>query len=171
MDGPGCVRGLVAVGRLQSGDREAVQEVFDGMSERSRRLRFHGPKPRIPEHELDDLVAVGCCGREAVSAVDLVSGEVVGLARYVRNSEDPRVAEVAFEVVDRCQGHGVGRRLLGELQSLALSDGIKLFLAFVAPGNDPALALLRDLGSIVQSSYDGGAYELVIDIEPLADAA
>ena len=102
--------GLVSVGRLQFGDRAAVLEVFEGLSERSRRLRYHGAKPRLPEAEVDQLVEVGCCGREAVAAIDLVSGEVVGMARFVRDQRDPRVAEVAFEVVDACQSNGVGRR-------------------------------------------------------------
>lgn len=127
----GCRRGLVSIGRLETGDRKAVREVFDGLSERSRRLRFHGPKPRRLERDLDELVQVGCCGREAVAAVDLVSGEIVGIARFVRSESDPRSAEVAFEVVDRCQGSGVGRRLLDELRSLALDEGIARFSASV----------------------------------------
>jgi GNAT superfamily N-acetyltransferase len=167
----GCQRGRVAVGRLEAGDRDAVLEVFDGLSERSRRLRYHGPKPRLPEREVDDLVRIGCCGREAVAAVDLVSGEVVGLARFVREEAEPRSAEVAFEVVDRCQGHGVGRRLLAELRALAALEGIESLKAYVVVGNEPALALLRGLGRVVRSSYEDGAYELVIDLEPLADAA
>jgi RimJ/RimL family protein N-acetyltransferase len=167
----GCQRGLVAVGRLQAGDREAVLEVFEGLSEPSRRLRYHGPKPRLPEREVDELVRVGCCGREAVAAVDLVSGEVVGLARFVRDEADPRSAEVAFEVVDRCQGHGVGRRLLEELRALAVLEGIETLEAFVVVGNEAALALLRRLGSVVRSSYEDGTYAIVIALQPFAHAA
>jgi GNAT superfamily N-acetyltransferase len=167
----GCTRGLVAVGRLHAGDRAAVLEVFEGLSDHSRRLRFHGPKPRLADREIDDLVEIGCCGREAVAAVDLVSGDVVGLARFVRDPADPRSAEVAFEVVDRCQGHGVGRRLLAELRLLAVRQGIDRFTALVLPGNEPALALLRGVGRVARSSFDGGAYELVLDLDPLATAA
>ena len=92
---PGCTRGLVSVGRLQPGDRAAVVEVFEGLSERSRRLRFHGPKPRLPEREVEALADVGRAGREAVGAIDLVTGEVVGIARFVRDEDDPSAAEVA----------------------------------------------------------------------------
>ncbi len=161
---PGCQRGLVTVGRLESGDRAAVLEVFDGLSERSRRLRFHGPKPRLPDAEVDVLADVGCCGREAVGAVDLVTGEVVGLARFVRDREDPRTAEVAFEVVDPCQGSGVGGKLLRELSTLAKRDGIERFTALVLPGNEGALALLRRVGRIAQSSFADGAHELVVEL-------
>ena len=168
---PGCHRGLVSVGRLHGGDRASVLEVFDGMSERSRRLRFHGPKPRLREAEIDTLVDVGCCGREAVAAVDLVTGAVVGTARFVRDADDPLSAEVAFEVVDHCQGHGIGQRLVAELSGLARREGIERFHASVVPGNEPALALLRGAGRTARSNYSDGAYELVIELEPDARAA
>jgi RimJ/RimL family protein N-acetyltransferase len=116
-------------------------------------------------------VRVGCCGREAVAAVDLVSGEVVGLARFVRDEADPRSAEVAFEVVDRCQGHGVGRRLLEELRALAVLEGIETLEAFVVVGNEAALALLRRLGRVVRSSYEDGTHVIVIALQPFAHAA
>lgn len=168
---PGCQRGLISVGRLHGGDRAAVLEVFEGMSERSRRLRFHGPKPRLRDVEIDSLVDVGRGGREAVAAIDLVTGGVVGTARFVRDVSDPRSAEVAFEVVDHCQRRGVGRRLMAELMSLARREGIERFHASVVPGNEPALALLRSAGRSARSSYSDGAYELVIELEPEMRAA
>jgi GNAT superfamily N-acetyltransferase len=167
----GCDRGLVSVGRLHGGDRAAVLDVFEGMSERSRRLRYHGPKPVLREADVERLVDVGCCGREAVAALDLVTGKVVGTARFVRDSDDPRSAEVAFEVVDDCQRRGVGRRLLDELTSLARRQGIERFHAAVVPGNDAALALLRGAGRVVSSSFTDGALELVVELEPLPRAA
>jgi RimJ/RimL family protein N-acetyltransferase len=161
---PGCTRGLVSVGRLRPGDRAAVVEVFEGLSERSRRLRFHGPKPRLPETEVEALADVGRSGREAVGAIDLVTGEVVGIARFVRDDDDPRAAEVAFEVVDPCQGAGVGSRLLRELASLARHDGIERFTAYVVAGNEGALALLRRVGRVARASYADGAHELVVEL-------
>ena len=103
---PGCRRGLVSVGRLQFGDRAAVHEVFEGMSEESRRLRYHGSKPRLPETEVDQLVDVGCCGREAVAAIDLVSGKVVGMARFVRDERDPRPGPQRLEATPEPRNGG-----------------------------------------------------------------
>jgi RimJ/RimL family protein N-acetyltransferase len=165
---PGCRRGEISVGRLHGGDRAAVLEVFAGMSERSRRLRYHGPKPRLREDEIESFANVGCCGREAVAATDLVTGVVVGTARFVRDAHDPSSAEVAFEVVDGCQQNGIGRQLLTELGDLARREGIERFHATVVPGNEPALALLRRSGRLVGSTFAGGAHELVIELEPPA---
>ena len=148
-----------------------MQEVFDGMSERSRRLRYHGAKPRLPEAEVDWLVDVGCCGREAVAAIDLVSGKVVGLARFIRDEHDPRIAEVAFEVVDACQSNGVGRRLIAELVTLARLEGIERFRASVVVGNEAALALVSRAGRVEHSAYVDGAYQLVVELGSLSQAA
>jgi len=141
------------------------------MSERSRRLRFHGPKPVLREAEIDRLVDVGCRGRDAVVATDLVTGTVVGTARFVRDQNDPRSAEVAFEVVDACQGQGVGGRLLSALGALARRDGIERFHAAVVPGNEPALTLLRRSGRLIGSTFVGGVHELAIELEQPARAA
>jgi RimJ/RimL family protein N-acetyltransferase len=167
----GCRDGLVSIGRLSPGDRDAVLEVFDGLSERSRRLRYHGPKPRLPEREVDDLVDVGRCGREAVAAVDAVSGNVVGIARFVRDHQDRGTAEIAFEVVDDCQSSGVGRRLVAELSLLAAREGVSRFRASILAGNESALELLRRAGVVVESVYDGCAYVLFVELYPLDRAA
>ena len=160
----GCEDDTLELGPLEPGDRAAVLDVFEGLSESSRRLRFHGAKPRLLEHEVDVLVDVGCCGREAVAAVERPSGRVVGIARFVRASGSSRSAEVAFAVVDRCQGFGIGNALVDELRELALSQGIECFTAVVSAGNDPALALMQRAGRVVQSSFVDGAHELVVEL-------
>ena len=93
-----------------------------------------------------------------------MTGEVVGIARFVRDEDDPRAAEVAFEVVDPCQGAGVGGRLLRELAALARRDGIERFTAYVVAGNEGALALLRRAGRVASASFADGAHELVVEL-------
>ena len=148
---------------LHHGERSPVLEVFAGLSERSRRLRFLGSKPRLLEREVDWLVDVGCCGREAVVAIDQETGATVGLARFVRDVDAPE-AEIAFEVVDEWQGRGIGKRLVAELRSLALEQGILRFRALIAHGNRPAFALVHGVGGELSRSYDGDGVELVVRV-------
>ena len=138
-------------------------DVFAGLSERSRRLRFLGSKPRLLERDVEWLADVGCCGREAVVAVDHETGATVGLARFVRDVDAPE-AEIAFEVVDDWQGRGVGKRLLAELRTLALEQGILRFRALIAHGNRPAFALVHGVGDELARNYDGDGVELVVRI-------
>lgn len=105
---------------------------------------------------------VGCCGREAVTAVEIASGRAIGIARFVRDADEPEAAEVAFAVVDDWQGRGVGRALVSELVALARDEGIERFRASVASGNEPALALLRGAGTVDSSRFVDGAYEVVV---------
>lgn len=151
----------IALRPLHRGERKPVLDVFAGLSERSRRLRFLGSKPRLPERDVDWLVDVGCCGREAVVASDEATGRTVGLARFVRDADAPE-AEIAFEVVDEWQGRGVGRQLLGELRTLALEQGILRFRALIAHGNRPAFALVHGVGEELRRGYEDGAVELVV---------
>ena len=151
----------IALRPLRQGERKPVLDVFAGLSERSRRLRFLGSKPRLPERDVDWLVDVGCCGREAVVAVDQATGRTVGLARFVRDADAPE-AEIAFEVVDEWQGRGLGKRLVAELRALAREQGILRFRALVAHGNTAALALVRSLGDELVHGYVDGNIELVV---------
>ncbi len=146
---------------LRSGERSAVLEVFAGLSERSRRLRFLGSKPRLLESDVRQLVDVDRAGHEAVAAIDRETGLTVGIARYVRDQEAPE-AEIAFEVVDAWQGRGVGKQLVHALRGLAREEGILRFRAHVAHGNEPALALVRSLGEVLARRYVDGAIELVV---------
>ena len=153
----------IALRPLRHGERRPVLEVFEGLSERSRRLRFLGSKPRLLERDVEWLVDVGCCGREAVVALDPATGATVGLARFVRDVDAPE-AEIAFEVVDDWQGRGVGKRLLAELRALAREQGILRFRALIAHGNRPAFALVHGVGDPLSRSSDGDGVELVVRI-------
>ncbi|HVM69674.1 MAG TPA: GNAT family N-acetyltransferase [Gaiellaceae bacterium] len=153
--------GTIVLRPLRHGERRPVLEVFAGLSEASRRLRFLGAKPELSRRELELLVDVGRRGREAVAAVEAESGRTVGIARFVRDDGAPE-AEVAFAVVDDAQGRGIGRRLVTELRTLAREQGILRLRATVDRSNRPALALVRSLGDVVAERPDGPAVELVV---------
>ena len=151
----------IALRPLRHGERQPVLDVFAGLSERSRRLRFLGSKPRLLERDVEWLVDVGCCGREAVVAVDPDTGAFVGLARFVQDEGAPE-AEVAFEVVDAWQGNGIGRQLLAELAVKARRQGILRLRALVARENRAALALVRGVGEVLSERREGAELELVV---------
>ena len=151
----------LAYRRLRAGERGPVLEVFGGLSERSRRLRFLGAKPRLADRELAQLADVGRSGREAVVAVDPETGATVGLARFVRDADAPE-AEVAFSVVDDWQGRGVGRQLLAELAALAREERILRFRALTSRDNHAAVALMRGLGEVLVQRSQGPELELVV---------
>ena len=162
----------VTIRPLDRGDRHAVSAVFDGLSDRSRRLRFLSPTPSLTGRQLELLVDVGCCGREAVVATERESGRAIGIAHYVRDDAEPQIAEVAFAVVDAWQGQGIGSQLARRLADAARADGITRFRASIDAENRASLALLRRLGPLEGVEREGATIELTIALEqPSARAA
>jgi len=69
---------------------------------------------------------------------------IVGGGRYVvaRTGQ----AEVAFAVVDVCQGQGIGALLMRNLGKIALDAGLEELIAEVLPNNLPMLKVLQRSG-------------------------
>ncbi|HZQ33997.1 MAG TPA: GNAT family N-acetyltransferase [Mycobacterium sp.] len=89
-------------------------------------------------------------------------GPVIADARFVRDHNDPTLAEIAFTVADAYQGRGIGTLLFAALAIAARVDGIERFQARVLSDNLPARALLdrldapwvRDEPGIVSATID-----------------
>src|SRR3954470_1476559 len=83
---------------IEPGDRPLLVDGLARLSERSRRQRFLGPRDTFTSGELDYLVDVDHHDHEALVALDLSTGALVGVARYVRL--EARRAELALTVAD-----------------------------------------------------------------------
>jgi RimJ/RimL family protein N-acetyltransferase len=93
--------------------------------------------------------------------VDHVRGGGVGIARYVRDREDPGAAEIAVTIVDDWQGRGLGTELLARLSDRACQEGIGRFTALVAADNAAVAGLLRNSGaSLIHRGRGIVEYEL-----------
>jgi GNAT superfamily N-acetyltransferase len=143
-------RGPGAISRpLRDGDVRTVKRLFEGLSERSRRLRFNGPKPQLSRSELEQLATVDAEHHAVVAYVD---GEPIGIAQLVRTRSS---AEIAFAVVDEYQRRGIGSALLSDLFARARTAGITEVTALVSSSNPGALALIRRLTRILAIQYEG----------------
>jgi RimJ/RimL family protein N-acetyltransferase len=152
---------------MDPGERPAVEAVFAGLSEESRRMYFAGPKPRLSEGDLGLLTAVDHRNHEALLALER-SGRPVAIVRYIRDADDPSVAEVAFMVVDKWQSRGVGTVLTQILARRARAERIERFRATVLGSNERARLLLRRLGRVVGFAYGGGVREYLIELQTSA---
>jgi GNAT superfamily N-acetyltransferase len=127
---------------LRPPDAGLLDAVLDGMGGQSRYTRFHGPKPRLSSAERTYLAGADGHDHLAFVALDR-AGAPLGIARGVRLRDDPAVAEVAAEVVDAWQRHGVGGMLLARLARQAASVGIGRFTATVLAQTGLQRALRR----------------------------
>lgn len=157
----------VLIRQVHREDAPRLAEAFARFSAESRRLRFLAPKPRLTERELRYFTQVDHHDHEALGAVAVADGSALGIARYIRDTEDPEVAEIAVAVVDDWQGRGLGTALLTRLMDRAREEGIRRFTALVAVDNEVMVNLLHDLGGELHATPNrAGAVEYQLTPKP-----
>ncbi len=130
---------------LRQGEAEAVLAVFAGMSPDSRALRYLTGLSDLPRSMLSMLADVD--DDRHVAWVASVAGEPAGIARYVRLPGCPTTAEIAFEVVDRHHGQGLGTVLLDAITTVAAARGVRRITGTMAPSNSASRRLLERVGA------------------------
>ena len=78
---------------------------------------------------------------------DGIDGPVVADVRFVREVDDPTVAEVAFIVADEYQRRGLGTLLMAAISVAASWDGVERFTARVLSDNFAMRAILDRFGA------------------------
>ena len=157
----------VVIGQVRRADAPLLADGFARLSPESRRLRFLRRKDELTPAELRYFTDIDHYDHEALGALNHADGRGVGVARYVRDADDPHSAEIALTIVDDWQGRGLGTELLAQLSGRARAEGIRRFTALVSADNAAMTALLRRLrADPVHREYGTVEYEI-----PLAPAA
>jgi RimJ/RimL family protein N-acetyltransferase len=160
---------IVLVRAVRPDDRDLFVEGFERMSGESRYRRFMSVKKKLSERELDFFTQLDHDRHEAIGAIDLSTGEGVGVARMHRSEDDPELAEAAVTVVDHWQGRGLGGLLLGRLTDRARELGVHRFEASLFTSNRAMLSLFERLGCM--RAQRQGLDLLEIDVElPVEDS-
>lgn len=138
-------RATLQIRALGPEHRALLADGFRRLSARSRYHRFFTPKPHLTAGELRFLTRPDGLDHCALgAAIEHADGAWVGVgvARYVRAHDDPRVAHVAVTVADEAQGFGLGSGLLRRLAYVAGLRGIERFRFTVLPENVVVRTLL-----------------------------
>jgi RimJ/RimL family protein N-acetyltransferase len=159
-----CVDAELVVRPISARDKEGLVAAFERLSPESRYRRFLTPSERLTSAQLRYLTEVDHHDHEALVAIDPITGEGVGVARYVRDRKCHEGAEVAVAVADDWQGQGVGTELLHRLADRARDEGITRFTALVLADNTAVQHLLDDLGEMRVIDQTQGAIELAVEL-------
>jgi ribosomal protein S18 acetylase RimI-like enzyme len=152
---------------VRASDAALLVDGFERLSPYSRRMRFLMGKSVLSAKEVRYLTDVDHHHHEALGALDAATGRGVGVARYVRSSDDHRLADVAVAVVDEWQGRGLGTELMARLADRAQDEGIRSFSALVAADNGAAVALLRRMDADVDLiAYETDTVQYEISLRP-----
>lgn len=138
---------------IQPEDLPALQQWFAKVSPEARYARFLGHVSELRPAQWRYLTRVD--GHDHVALVAWLSGSVVGVGRWIRDPQEPRVAEIAFLVGDEHQRQGIGSRLRDALVAAARVREIDRLRAYVLPGNRGIRRLLLR-GSGLEIVFDRG---------------
>ena len=139
---------------VRSDDAAALAHGYQQLSAHSAYSRFHTLYSELSPTQLRYFTELDHHDHEALGAVLPDTGEGLGIARYVRDTDDPTHAELALTVLDAWQGRGLGRGLLDALAARAREEGITCFTADVLSENRAMLELMRRAGP-VEMERDG----------------
>jgi GNAT superfamily N-acetyltransferase len=149
----------ISLRHVRPGDAAEVKRGFDRLSPESRHRRFFGGFTRLSDAALRYLTEVDGGDHVAIVAVrdspDLKSEVGVGVARFIRLTDEPNVAEAAVTVVDEAQRKGVGRLLAVAMAEAARERGVDTFRADVLADNAPMMAIMREVHAVERGSADG----------------
>ena len=148
---------------IRPDDAELVRAFFERMGPESRYNRFFRVKNTLEDSEVQHFTTVDYEDRMAF--VVLVEDQMIAVGRYDRDSDQPRVAEVAFAVEDAHQSRGLGTRLLGLLTTYARSKGIDSFRAYVLGENRQMLRLFKNSGYELTRTIDSGVFTVDFPVE------
>ena len=78
---------------------------------------------------------------------------------------------MAFAIADAFQGRGIGTRLLEQLASLARTERVRTFDAYVLGGNRKMMDVFLESGFRVSRRIEGGVFHVELSLEPTLEFA
>ncbi len=161
----------VIIRSIRPTDASELEAAYDRLSPQSKYLRFLAPKPHLSRSDTRYLVQVDGVNHFALVATTVDQPKhILGVARFVRLSEDPQAAEFAIVVGDTFQHEGLGGKLIERLAQAATARGITRFQATVLAENVAGHRLVRRLpGRVVHQRNAGTVDEFEIDLADVGE--
>ncbi len=141
-------------------DFDDIKTFYEGLSPRSRFLRFHG----FGRVDTVARAAAEAGGVDRLALIGRHGGRVVAAASY-EGLREPGVAEIAFAVADADQRRGIGTRTLEQLAAIAAERGVRRFEASVMAENSLMLGVFDHAGFAVRRKGFGEVL-VSLDITP-----
>src|SRR5262245_13198361 len=154
----------IEVRALRPSDRADLVAAANSIGARSLYCRFLGLKRHFSEKEIDFFVNIDFADHVAIVVVIREGGRraIVGGGRYV--VVRPGTAEVAFTVVDKYQGQGIGAVLMRHVVTLAGKAGLEELIAEVLPDNVPMLKVFERSGLCLRRWQEDGVVHVSMRI-------
>jgi RimJ/RimL family protein N-acetyltransferase len=154
---------LVRIRTIRPHDKPELSAALAHLSPESQHKRFLSAKPTFSEAELRYLTEVDGWDHVALVASPVEDPEaIVGVARFVRDEQNPDTAEFAIVIDDNWQGLGLGSRLTEALVGRALVRGISRFTATTLSDNHAVHRLIDRIASNLEYVRDEGSARVLM---------
>ncbi len=142
---------------LKPQDRDDLIAAVGRTSSESLYRRFFAVRRQFSETEQSFYLNIDFASHVALVALAEENGQrsIVGGGRYVVS--EPGQAEVAFTVVDKYQGQGLGAALLRHLSIIARQAGLRELVAYVMPDNRAMLKVFEKSGLKYTAKREAGS--------------
>jgi RimJ/RimL family protein N-acetyltransferase len=147
----------IEIRALRPQDRDDLIAAVGRTSSDSLYRRFFAVRRHFSETEESFYLNIDFASHVALVALAEENGEhsIVGGGRYVVG--EPGQAEVAFTVVDKYQGRGLGAALLRHLAVIARQAGLRELVAYVLPDNRAMLKVFEKSGLKYTAKREAGS--------------
>lgn len=154
----------VEIRALRPEDRDDLLAAVGRIGTDSLYRRFFAVKRQFSEKETAFFVNVDFVNHVALIAVIEEDSKPVIVAggRYIVVS--PGQAEVAFAVVDKYQGQGLGTTLMRHLVAIARKAGLKELVADVLPDNRQMLAVFQKCSLPMRTKRESGSVHVTLQL-------
>jgi GNAT superfamily N-acetyltransferase len=154
----------VEIRALRPEDRDDLLAAVGQIGTDSLYRRFFAVKRQFSEKETEFFVNVDFVNHVALVAVVEEDGKPVIAAggRYI--VVKPGQAEVAFAVVDKYQGQGLGSTLMRHLVEIARGAGLKELIADVLADNRQMLKVFQKCGLAMSTKRESGSLHVTLQL-------
>ena len=154
-------------------DKDLFLAGWERLSPESRYRRFFSAKANLTDAELRYLTETDNVDHLAIGATTRKDGdeEALGVARFIRLTGRPTVADAAVTVVDDAQGKGLGRLLLTRIIAAARERGIDRFSCDILATNDGMRGLIKSIAPDAVERPDGPFVTVEMPLPPAEEVA
>jgi ribosomal protein S18 acetylase RimI-like enzyme len=150
---------------LRPDDRDGLLAAVGQTSAQSLYRRFFSPRRGFTEEQIAYFVNVDFVAHVAPGRLhwkEKGRRHDIGGGRYI--VVQPGKAEVAFVVVDRYQGQGIGAALMRHLTTIARDAGLQELVAEVLADNISMLKVFRNSGLRLGTTHEAGVVHVALQL-------
>ena len=157
---------IATIRAIDNGDKEAIYQFYDRVSDKSKFLRFFGTHPTLSDSDMQRWLDIE--GYERVTLVLEERGDIVAVAGYaiVQQFLPARVGDVSFLVQDSHQGKGVGPIMLEHLAQIGREGNVSRFFAEMLMQNRTMTQVFISAGYQVKPELEDGMITVDFEISP-----